>query len=64
MWIQSKPWRVCSKEFQGGLCKVCVLFDQHSGLKPRGIFVKTVFQDVGKSEKIAKYESKEYHKRP
>ena len=42
-------------------CKVCVLFDQNSGSKPRGKFVKTVFQDVSKPEKIAKHETKEYH---
>ena len=28
-----------------------VIFDQNSGLKTRGKFVKTVFQDVGKSKK-------------
>ena len=32
------------------------------GSKARGKFVKTVFQDVGKSEKINKHETKEYHK--
>ena len=31
-------------------------------MKPRSKFVKTVFQDVGKSEKITKHETKEYHK--
>ena len=46
-WIQNKPRHVYSKELQGGLCKVCVLFDQNSGSKPRGKFVKTVFQDAG-----------------
>ena len=61
-WIQNKQWHVYSKELQGCLWKVCVLFDQNSGSKPRGKFVKTVFQDVGKSEKITKHEFKEYHK--
>ena len=61
-WIHSKPWHVCSKEREGGLCKVCVLFNQNSGSKPRGKFVKIVFQDVGKSGKITKHETKEYHK--
>ena len=61
-WIQNKLWHVYSKELQGGLCKVCVLIDQTSGSKPRGEFVKTVFQDVRKSEKIAKHETKEHHK--
>ena len=32
-WIQNKPWYIYSKEL-GGLCKVCVLFDQNSGSKP------------------------------
>ena len=40
-WIYSKD--VYSKELQGGLCKVCVLFEQDSGLKPRGKVLKTVF---------------------
>ena len=31
-------------------------------MRPRGKFVKTIFQDVGKSEKITKHENKEYHK--
>ena len=48
LWIQSKRWHVYSKELQGGLCKVCWLFDQISGYESRGKFVKTLFQDVGK----------------
>ena len=32
----NKPWYVYSKEHQGGLCKVYVLFDQNSASKPRG----------------------------
>ena len=60
-WIQNKPRHVYSKVLQGGLCKVCVLFNPNSGSKPRGKIVKTVFQDVGKSEKITKHETKEYH---
>ena len=35
---------------------------QNSGSKPRGKFVKTVFEDVAKLEKITKHETKEYHK--
>ena len=61
MSIQSKPWHVYSKELQIGLYKVFVLFDQKSGSKLRVKFVKTVFQDGGKSEKIVKHENKEYH---
>ena len=54
LWFQNKPWHVYSKELQDDLCKVRVIFDQNSGSKPRGKFVKTVFQDVVKSEKITK----------
>ena len=36
--------------------------DQNSGSKPRGKFVKPVFQDVGTLEKLTKHEIKEYHK--
>ena len=61
-WIQNKSWHVYSEELQGRLWKACVLFDQNSGSKPRGKFVKAVFQDVSRSEKIAKHETKDYHK--
>ena len=60
-WLTSKSWHVYSKELEGGLCKACVLFDENSGSKLRGRFVKTAFQDVGKSEKISEHESKDYH---
>ena len=50
--IQNKPWHVYSKELQEGLYQACVLFDQNSGLKPRGKFAKNVYDNV-KSEKIA-----------
>ena len=43
-WIYSKD--VYSKGLHGGLCKVGVLFEQDSGLKPRGKFVKTVFNSL------------------
>ena len=39
-----------------------ILFDQNSVSKPRSKSFKTVFQDAGKSEKITKHETKEYHK--
>ena len=32
----NKPWYVYSKEHQGGLCKVYVLFDQNSRTKLPG----------------------------
>ena len=37
---------VYSKKLQGGLCKVCAIFDGDSGLKPRAKFVKTVFNSL------------------
>ena len=49
-------------ELQIGLCKVYALFDQNSGSKPPSKFVKTIFQDAGKSENIVKHETKEYDK--
>ena len=61
-WIQSKPWHVYSKQLQDGLCKVCVLLDRNSGSKPRGKFVETLFQDVGKLGKITKHETKKSYK--
>ena len=50
-WIQKKPWHVYCRELQAGLCKKSVLFNQNLGSKPQSKFVKTVFQDVGKSKK-------------
>ena len=48
--LADHPWHVCSKELSGALCKACVLFDKST--TDRGIFVKNVFQDVRKPEKI------------
>ena len=61
-WIQSKQWHVYSKQLQDGLCKVCVLLDRNSGSKPRSKSLKTAFQDVGKSDKITKHETKKSYK--
>ena len=61
LWIQNKPWHVYRKELQGGLFKVCVLSYKNLGSKPRGKFIRTVFQDVP-GEQIAKNETKEHHK--
>ena len=62
LWIQKKDWHVYSKELQGGLFKYCVLFDDDD-TQQRGKFVKTVSQDIGKSEKIKEHQLTEYHKR-
>ena len=53
------PWHVYSKEFSGDLCKACVLFDKSS--TNSGIFVKIVFQDVSKPEKITEHGGLHYH---
>ena len=60
--IQKKDWHVYSKELQGVLCKYCVLFDDDD-TQQRGKFVNTVFQDIGKSEKIKEHQLTEYRKR-
>ena len=49
------------KILQGALCKVCILFDQNLESNPRGLFIKTVFQDISKSENLVRPETKEYH---
>ena len=43
----------------GGLCKTCVLFDKST--TNRGIFVKNVFLDVSKPEKITEHAGLHYH---
>ena len=48
-WIQKNDWHVYSKELQEGLYKYCALFDD-DGTHQRGKFLKTVFQNIGKSE--------------
>ena len=53
---------VFSKELQGGLCKYCLLFDDDD-TRQSGKFVKTIFQDIGKSEKIKEHELTEHQKR-
>ena len=60
-WIQKNDWHVYSKELQGGLRKYCVLFDDDD-TRQSGKFVKTVFQDIGKSE-IKEHQLTECHKR-
>ena len=65
-----KRLHVYSKELQRGLCKYCVLFDDDDDdndddddTRKCGKFVETVFQDIGKSEKIKEHQLTEYHKR-
>ena len=42
----------------GGSCKVGILFDDFEANAPQGNFVKNVFQNVSKSEKISEHEKK------
>ena len=60
-WLQN--WHVYSKELQGGLCRVCIIFDENKTGALRGNFVKNAFQNLAKSEKIAEHEGTEYHQR-
>ena len=60
----TKPWHVYSKELNGGLCKICVLFgDNSSNEKNGGIFLKRAFQELRKSGKIEEHAGKDYHER-
>ena len=61
-WIQKNGLHFYSKDLQAGLCKYCVLFDDDDTWQCRK-FVKTIFQDIGKSEKIKEHQLTEYHKR-
>ena len=58
-WLTDHPWHAYSKELSGGMCKACVLFDKST--TNRGIFVKNVFQDVSKPEKITEHAGLHYH---
>lgn len=59
-WLTDYSWHVYSRELEGGLCKVCVLFDDPNN-NNRGNFVKHAFQNVSKPEKIAEHEKLHYH---
>ena len=61
-WIQKNDQQVYSNELQGGLYKYSFLFDDDDTWQC-GKLVKTVFLDIGKSEKIKKNQLTEYHKR-
>ena len=58
-WFTNHPSYVYSKELSGGLCKSCVLFEKST--KYQGIFVKNVFPDVTKTEKITEYAGLHHH---
>ena len=60
-WLDENSWLVYSKELEGGLCKACVLFDPVEDSVNRGIFVKKVFRDFGKPEKIREHGQTQYH---
>ena len=49
-----------SPHLNGGLCNVCVLFDDPD-VKNRGIFVKKAFQDLSKPEKVKEHNYLQHH---
>ena len=59
VWLEENPWLVYSKELERGLCKFCVLFKEKDS--NRGTFVKRLFQDLGKPEKIREHAEAKYH---
>lgn len=60
-WIKDNPWLVYSKKVEGGLCKVCILFDPPSKRKQRGNFVNKPFKNIKRSEKIKEHFETDYH---
>ena len=72
-WISSgrASWHVYSPKLNGGLCRVCILFDKSDDSFKCGAFVKYAFQKLekatGSSQKnpgmINAHEQSEYHKR-
>ena len=58
-WLTYHPWHVYSRELSAGLCKACVLF--YKSTAHGGVFVKNVFQDIGKPEKITERAGLHYH---
>ena len=59
-WLDQYSWHVYSPHLNGGLCNVCVLFDDPD-VKNRGIFVKKAFQDCSKPEKVKEHNNLQYH---
>ena len=51
-----------SAHLNGGLCNVCVLFDDPD-VKNRGIFVKKAFQDLSKPEKVKEHNNLQYYQK-
>ena len=60
-WLQNSY--AYKKEQQDRLFGVCILFDENKTDTLRGDFVKNSFQNLAKSEKIAKHKDTEYHQR-
>ena len=60
-WLDDNPWLVYSKEWEGGLCKACFLFDPAKNNVNREIFVKRAFRDFSKPEKIKEHAQTQYH---
>ena len=59
-WLDQYSWHVYSPHLNGGLCNVCVVFDDPD-VKNRGIFVKKAFQDRSKPEKVKEHNNLQYH---
>ena len=53
-WLKDHSLHVYSGELKGGLCKACILFDKADEVN-RGIFIKRVYQDLNKPEKILEH---------
>lgn len=45
-WLKQYPWLVYSKELDGGLCKVCILFGRGEGGKSDGKLGKLVLEPL------------------
>ena len=61
-WLEERSWHVYSPELNGGLCKLCVLFDKPHKKAQRGAFVASAFQKLQRSELIKAHAETDYHK--
>ena len=61
-WLEERPRHVYSPELNGGLCKLCVLFDKPHKKAQRGAFVASAFQKLQRSELIKAHAETDYHK--
>ena len=59
-WINKYCWHSYSPYLNGGLSKVCELFDNPDA-KNRRTFVKKAFEDISNPEKIVEHNGLQYH---